>query len=175
MAKIITNLEVLRRPNEPATLEEAKDIIKQLEESLATSKIPGVGLAAPQIGINKKVCIIRIKKEDFQSNLDLVNPVVLEKHHPFINKGEGCLSLPGVSVDTQRYKEILVKDDLHPAGMIITGFEAVVVQHEFDHLESILMIDRAVGKNKVGRNDPCPCGKKINGKPVKYKKCHGKS
>ena len=45
--------------------------------------------------------------------------------------------------------------------------------HNCDHLEGILIIDRAVGKLKIGRNDPCPCGKKINGKAVKWKNCHG--
>jgi len=46
--------------------------------------------------------------------------------------------------------------------------------HNCDHLEGILITDRSVGKNKVGRNDPCPCGKKTNGKVMKYKKCCGR-
>ena len=82
--------------------------------------------------------------------------------------------MPGKLVNTKRYKEILVRDELHPAGFVVVGFPAVVLNHEIDHLEGILIIDRATGKDKIGRNDPCPCGKKINGRPVKYKKCHGR-
>lgn len=171
---IITDIQELRKPNELATIEEAREIVKQLEEELSNSKIPGVGLSAPQIGIHKKVAIVRIMAEKSKFFLDLVNPEILDLRQSFINKGEGCLSLPGQFVDTRRYKEVFIKDDIHPNGFVLTGFPAVVAQHEFDHINQILMIDRAVGKGKIGRNDPCPCGKKKNGQPIKFKRCHGK-
>lgn len=169
---IITDLSILRKKNEPVMLDEANDIIDLLERELKNSADPGVGLAAPQIGINKKVAIIRVKEEKY---INLVNPKITEKNNPYINLEEGCLSLPGQVFNTQRYKEIVVVDDLHPNGFVAVGFIATVIQHELDHLDSILISDRSVGKNKIGRNDPCPCGKfDENGKPVKYKKCHGK-
>lgn len=169
---ITTDMAVLRAPNEPATIEESKDIIAALERELAASRIPGVGLAAPQIGIHKRVAIVRTEDK----SVDLVNPVILEKERLFLYKGESCLSLPEVSVDTWRYLEVFVKDDFHPAGFIGEGFVSVVLQHEIDHLDSVLIMDRAAGKKKIGRNDPCPCGAlKDDGKPVKFKKCHGRN
>lgn len=167
---IVTDESILRATNTLATAEEIPKLIKTLEESLRASPHPGVGLSAPQVGINKCVAIVRTKEVSF----NLANPVILDKLGPFINKNEGCLSIPGKTFDTQRYNEIFVKDDLHPAGLIITGLESVVVQHETDHLCGMLVKDRAIGKNKVRRNDSCPCGKKIDGKPIKYKKCHGR-
>ena len=163
--EIITDVAELKKKNEKATLEEAEEIIEKLEASLKDSKVPGVGLAAPQIGIHKRVAIIRIKGEE---KLNLVNPIVVEKKNGFILNGEGCLSVPDKKVNTKRYKEIVVKDDLHPAGLVLTDMAAIVSLHECDHLESILITDRDLS-SQPGRNDPCFCG---SGK--KFKKCHGK-
>ena len=169
MNNIITDLKILRADNSSVSIEESKDIIKKLEISLQNS-ITGVGLAASQVGINKRVAIIRINNEI----IDLVNPTVIEKENMFINFNEKCLSLPNVCINTKRYREIYIKDDLHPDGVIAVGDVATVILHEVDHLDGILMIDRMMGSGKIGRNDPCPCGKRINNKPVKRKKCHGR-
>lgn len=175
MPKIITEINILKTHNENVSLKEGQEIIQQLESALSSSTSPGLGLAAPQIAINKTVCIVRAKHKDGQAeNLDLINPVIISKEKSFINKNEGCLSLPGVAVDTRRYSEIFVKDDLHPDGFVAIGSVAIIIQHEVDHLESILIVDRAAGKNKIKPNEPCPCGKKLNGKPIKFKKCHGR-
>ena len=171
---ITTDEKILRAPNELVQPEEVESLIQELEESLAQSPRAGVGLAAPQIGINKRIAIVRINTKDVKCSLNLVNPIIVEKLHPFIHKDEGCLSIPNEHFNAQRYGEIFIKDDSNPAGIIAVGFEAVVIQHEIDHLEGVLVRDRVIGKHKVGRNDPCPCGKKINGKPVKFKKCHGR-
>jgi len=167
---IITDTSELRKKNEKASAEEAQEIIKKLERELVESKAPGIGLAANQIGINKKVAIVRIKHEnDDDENLDLVNPVMVDQWGSFIHKGEGCLSMPGKQINTNRYREVFVKDDLHPAGFIATGLAAIAIQHEIDHLENMLITDRVAGKGKIKRNDKCPCS---SGK--KWKKCHGK-
>lgn len=168
---IITDEKELRKNNENTDICEMKSIISKLETTLKYSSRPGIGLAAPQIGIHKCVAIVRAKNE----NINLVNPVILDKENGFIFFNEGCLSLPGINFNTRRFNEIFVKDDLHPAGFVAIGLVAVAIQHEIDHLNGILITDRALGKNKIGRNDPCFCGKKINGKPIKYKKCHGKN
>jgi peptide deformylase len=167
---IIRNIEDLRQPIELANLEEGLEIINQLEKELANEH-NGIGLAAPQIGIRKKVAIIRFK--DY--NINLINPTIIERKRPVIIKSEGCLSLPGMLIDTQRYKEVFVKDLQKPEGFVGIGDIAIVLQHEIDHFEGILIIDRGIGKNKVKRNSPCPCGSEINGKTVKFKKCHGKT
>lgn len=172
--EIVTDISELRKPNSDIDLYEAKSIIEKLEIALENSPKSGVGLAAPQIGIHKNVAIVRINHEEQKEYLDLVNPQIIEKSNGIMFPDEGCLSIPDTYVNTYRFKEIFVKDDLHPAGLIITDFAAIAVQHECDHLESILILDRTVGKGKIGRNDPCPCGATKNGKPIKWKKCHGK-
>jgi len=164
---IITDISKLRMENNNVLPNEMDNIIINLEKNLGVN---GVGLAAPQIGINKKIAIVRFDNV----SINLINPKIIDSSGGFINKDEGCLSFPGQRFNTLRHREIFVKDDLRPDGFVAVGFEAVVIAHEIDHLEGILIIDRAVGNNKIGRNDPCPCGKKINGKVVKFKKCHGK-
>jgi len=161
---IITDIEVLRKPSEQASADEADGIIRLLEDELRASPRGGIGLAAPQIGVRKQVAIIRTENH----SVDLVNPVIADRGQAFVFRNEGCLSLPGVSVDTWRFGEVFVKCDRNPAGIVATGLEAVAIQHEIDHLAGILMVDRVGGKN-TGRNDPCPCGSKI-----KFKRCHGR-
>ena len=165
MLKIITDVEKLRGKNETVSLNEGKEIIRILESVLKT----GLGLAAPQVGIHKRVAIVRA-----EDKIDFINPVILSAEDPFTNFREGCLSIPNKRFNTKRFGEIFVKDDLHPDGVIITGGAAIVAFHEIDHLSGILVMDRSVGKSKIGRNDPCPCGKLVNNKPIKWKKCHGR-
>lgn len=158
--------KILRIKNELVLPEEINDLVKTLEKELDNSNTPGIGLAAPQISINKKIAIIRTKY-----SINLINPEIIELRHPFTMRGEGCLSVPGKKFNTLRFKEIVVKDFLNPDGMVATGIEAVAIQHEVDHLNGILVMDRSID---IGRNEPCPCGAIKNGKRVKYKKCHGK-
>lgn len=167
---IITDISILRKRNENVSLEEAKGIIEKLELELINSLVFGVGLAAPQIGINKKVAIIRSSVE-VQEYIDLVNPKIINKNYLFVNKDEGCLSFPNESFNVYRYKEVFVIDDLHPAGFVANGFIASIIIHEIEHLESVLIIDRSI-TNKIGRNDYCFCGAEKDGKRIKYKHCH---
>lgn len=166
---IITDISILRKKNDKVLSNEIEDIIAKLEYELKESEISGVGLAAPQIGINKKAAIIRYESNDGSGNINLINPVIVEKSSAFINKDESCLSFPGQFYNTQRYKEIYIIDDLHPSGFVAYDFVATIIFHEIDHLENILITDRVVGKNEIGRNDLCPCGSNI-----KFKRCHGK-
>lgn len=164
---IVTDEIELRKPNENASAEEAKTIIKRLENELDLTT--GIGLAAPQIGIHKKVAIIRAGEE----KLNLVNPIIIEKLNCTISRDEGCLSFPGERLNVLRFNEIFLKDDLHPDGIVVTGLMAIAVEHETDHCNSILFTDKSIN-NKIGRNDPCPCGNKKDGKNIKFKNCHGK-
>jgi peptide deformylase len=159
---IITNETELRQPCLDASLFEAQNIINILSKELASSNTKGVGLAANQIGINKKICIIRIDKYE----LDLVNPVIVDTQDLCLFKNEGCLSFPDEWLSTKRYNEVFVTDLLHPAGVVCTGLAAVVVQHEVGHLYGETMYDYRVSM-PLGPNSPCWCG---SGK--KFKKCH---
>lgn len=175
---IIINDEVaLRVKCEDVLPEEVGPLIAQLEAELNEANRlgkGGIGLAAPQIGIAKKIAIVRMGKGlDF----NLVNCVPVKGYDPAIFKEEGCLSFPGRVEETLRFQEIHVADNLvYPHSFVATGLVSVVVQHELDHINSTLFMDRVlprvkpvVNKTKVRPNEPCICG---SGK--KYKKCCGR-
>lgn len=174
---IVTDEKILRAPCEKVLETEISDIIGSLEKELMNSANlgnPGIGLAAPQIGIHKRVAIIRVG----DNKIDLVNPVIVKTYDKIRFEGEGCLSFPGVIESTERFSEIEVENDIEPRKFIATGLTAIAVQHEIDHLNSILLPDVAIKQNepkKTRPNDPCHCGEKDpQGNIKKYKKCHGK-
>lgn len=150
--------------------EEVGPLRETLERELARCERlgrPGVGLAAPQIGIAKNMAIVRVDKISF----DLVNAKIANGYDPQMFTDEGCLSFPGRVENTTRFQEIHIVDNLaYPNQFIATGLLAVICQHELDHLNSKLFFDHAIPKPpkqiKVGVNDPCICG---SGK--KFKKC----
>lgn len=167
---IITDEESLRIKCVDVLPDEIGSLVETLENELKHSGElgnPGVGLAAPQIGINKNIAIIRYK--DYKINL--VNAKIAKQFDKFINENEGCLSLPGKIINTGRYREVHVLENIvEPYNFIASGMLAVICQHELDHLNSILITDREAKivnkKGKLRPNGPCPCG---SGK--KYKKC----
>jgi peptide deformylase len=170
---IITNNEAaLRVKCENVLPEEVAPLIDQLERELEYSGRMGrwgVGLAAPQIGIAKNIAIVRLNET---LKVDLVNSHISNQYDPYIFKEEGCLSYPGRIENTNRFQEIVVSDNLiHPNSFIATGLFAVVIQHELDHLNGILLPDIAIPKiKKVAPNELCPCNSSR-----KYKRCHGRS
>jgi peptide deformylase len=103
----------------------------------------GVGLAAPQIGTSNRVLVYRVQPES--PIIALVNPEVewMGKETEVVE--EGCLSLPNVHVDVERPVHVRARAvDEHGEPMIIeaSGLEARVIQHEIDHLDGVLMIER---------------------------------
>ena len=107
----------------------------------------GVGLAAPQVGINRRLMVVNWSgdPEEVESELVLCNPQIL-----YTSKGkdldiEGCLSFPGFTADVARSRSIKVRyDDLDgkPQKMTLKGWEARVFQHEYDHIDAVLYVDR---------------------------------
>jgi|SRR5580698_655720 peptide deformylase len=174
---IITNNEAaLRVICEPVLLEEAGALIEALEKELEYGNRigrAGIGLAAPQIGLAKNIAIVRLPK----ISLNLINAKLLSGFDPALFEEEGCLSFPGRLENTIRFQEIHVSNNLvEPHSFVATGLVAVVCQHELDHLNSTLFMDRkvptpvtVVKAAKVGPNELCSCG---SGK--KYKKCCGR-
>lgn len=177
---IINNEELLRRPCEEVKPEEVGELIALLERELENSArlgMPGIGLAAPQIGILKKIAIVRINDE---LKIDLVNAKIKNGYDLAIFKDEGCLSFPGRTENTMRYQEThIINNLIYPNAFIATGLMSVVCQHELDHINSILLPDNAIPKKpiNINANDPCFCGKidPILGKVKKYKKCCGRN
>lgn len=132
---IVTDITQLKQVSIEVKPEEIKDIVKQLEDNLKGQR--GIGLTAIQIGIPKRVSIIRILGKD---PMDLYNAKITEKIDPIKFK-ELCLSIPGLAILTRRYNNITFENG---DGQIYSadGIEAIVVQHEIDHCNGILMLDR---------------------------------
>ena len=157
---------------------EGEDIAKRLLEELSNSK-NGIGLAANQIGINKRVCIINVKEEP----LILINPEIIERSKETFVFPEGCLSFPNKHVRTIRNTSIKVKADNHDEELTFNAnskdykdaFECACVQHEIDHLDGITMFDREfkqqpIKVNKIGRNEKVTLTKGSESKIIKFKK-----
>jgi peptide deformylase len=113
----------------------------------------GVGLAAPQVGINKKLMVYN-ESGDRQKWLDevvMVNPRIVEFSDGKDVDIEGCLSFPGMSGDVERSKWVKV-EALNLRGKKIkrkfTGWEARIFQHEYDHLDGVVYIDRLLEGSK---------------------------
>ena len=123
-----------------------KDIQILMDDMLATMyAAPGIGLAAIQVGIPKRVIVLDIeKKEGEKKPIFLVNPEIIEKSENKSTYEEGCLSVPGQFAEIDRPEKCHVKYlDYHGEKKEIKaeGMLATCIQHEIDHLEGILFID----------------------------------
>ena len=141
MKSIITNINLLRKPCELITdFGEVKDIIKELEATFETVKDKAWGLAANQIGIQKRVAIIRMgydkEKKEYKNSVNLINPKILTKIDKIIVP-EGCLSLPGLVINVDRYTQIEVEnfgEKGEERNFWGIGQEGFAIQHEISHL-----------------------------------------
>jgi peptide deformylase len=143
---IITDENALRMKCEDVRPDEIDDLRTELESELRASAArgqPGLGLACPQIGIPKRMAIVRLVNG---IHVDLVGCKIEHSYDLHVFEGEGCLSFPGRFENTMRYDEIYVVDNrVEPRRFIATGLLAVVIQHELDHLEGVLLPDVAIG------------------------------
>jgi peptide deformylase len=121
---------------------EIEALIDDMAETMYAA--PGVGLAAPQIGVALQLFVIDVAEEDEASDLRVfVNPEILERHDS-ITWTEGCLSFPGVQEDVERAARVRVRAQGRDGKWFeleAEGLLAVAVQHEYDHLQGQLMID----------------------------------
>ncbi len=131
--------------------DELQSIIDDLIETLEKSKI-AVGLSAPQVGILLRISLINLDLERKKPTIVLINPKIISLSGKKDKKKESCLSVPGYRGEVERrYKlEIEAKDRFSKSQKIKTeGFLARVIQHEIDHLDGILYIDRMKDPNKL--------------------------
>ncbi len=119
-----------------------QDLLSLIQEMKQTLGEKGVGLAAPQVGQSLRLFIIRWENQE----LVLINPRIISCSRNKIEAEEGCLSLPGLSVNVKRSDKIDI-EAYNEQGIItrmtLEGWIARIFQHEFDHLNGILIIDRA--------------------------------
>jgi len=105
---------------------------------------PGVGLAAPQLGVSERIIVLDVGEEKGKNIIKLVNPVIAEKEGS-ITWEEGCLSVVDFTENVERANRILVKGwttDEKEIQIEAEAFLAVALQHEIDHLDGKLFIDR---------------------------------
>ncbi len=143
--------EVLREVAEEVDLnntEEIKQIVTDLKETLAVAD--GCGLAAPQIGVSKRIVIVDGTDmtdvydylKDFRRTM--INPVIVEESEEACIYNEGCLSVPGVYADVRRPSKITVEyydEDLKKVREELDRFACRMVQHELSHLDGNLFVD----------------------------------
>ena len=193
MKKVINctkhNNPLIHKKLREVSVEEGNIIATELFQIL-NKRGDGIGLAANQVGIDAQVAVVNVREP-----LVLINPKIISKEVE-IPYHEGCLSYPGKRVNTKRYRDVIISTKQSESDWYFSGaqvptdgkgswekeksnnkdaelrvLESVCVQHEIDHLNGVVCMDRKVNTTivkdkKIGRNEPCLCG---SGK--KYKKC----
>jgi peptide deformylase len=142
---------VLRRPAEPvgAFDEELRAIVAGMFERMYASK--GVGLAAPQVGLKRRILVLNPTGEP-ADELALVNPTIVEKSGPPTLFEEGCLSFPGIFAEIERPELCRVRAQAPDGAALeldLSGFASRIAQHEHDHLEGVLLVDRMSPADKL--------------------------
>jgi peptide deformylase len=145
-------LEILTYPND--FLRKISKEVEQIDgnlQSLISAMIetmhaaPGVGLAANQVGNDQRILVFDVALEDGKrfSNI-LINPRIVDRHGEILSEDEGCLSVPDFRSNVKRSESVLVEAvdcDGNPLSIEASGFLAIVLQHEIDHLEGKLFVD----------------------------------
>lgn len=130
-----------------------RKIIREMLQTMYSAD--GIGLAAPQVGIHKQLIVIDINldKPDVPP-LVLINPKVTKTSSNVCQAEEGCLSIPGVYLDVYRPEEIEVSyknEQGKPSKLKATGLLSRAIQHEMDHLNGVMFVDRV--DNNIALNE----------------------
>lgn len=139
----------IRTFGDPALRERAREVEKVTEDHrrLARDMIetmraaPGVGLAGPQVGVMERIFVWELDEEQGV----FINPRIVERSAETVTEEEGCLSLPGLAYDVERHREVTVEaldEEGHPVTITGEDLLARIFQHEVDHLDGVLFIDR---------------------------------
>lgn len=124
-----------------------KKLVEDMKETM--KKASGLGIAAPQVGVNARVFLVTLAyKSGDDLVLPMVNPEILYVSDETEVGEEGCLSLPKEFGNVDRAREVVVKFQDVKGGentLKLTGLDARVVQHELDHLNGVLFIDKLTG------------------------------
>ena len=143
-----------------------KRLAKQMEKAMYAND--GVGIAAPQVGVSKRLIVIDVSPEDVRDPLVLVNPEILELKGEPETEEEGCLSCPGISVPIQRAPWARVKFyDLEGEEWEVEGdgLLARCLQHEIDHLDGKTLFESASPRERIKALAAYDAAKKAGAKP----------
>jgi peptide deformylase len=148
-------LEVLQFPDPrlrekalPIAREEVDDALRELARNMGETMYdePGIGLAATQVGVRKRLIVMDLDWSEGERNLRVVlNPEIVEAEGSVVSEGEACLSVPDYSADVPRHERVRVRGhtlDWEEVEYDATGLEAICFEHEIDHLDGVLYIDR---------------------------------
>src|SRR4051794_29071132 len=145
-----------RRAAEATSPEEVERVVADLLDTMAVSP-RCVGIAAPQIGEEVRIATVDVtghpKATSCAGLLVLVNPVIVEASGTAVGR-EGCLSIPDFTADVRRATDVVVEARARAGGplrVVADGFEARCLQHEIDHLDGILFLDRVESPTQVFR------------------------
>ena len=145
---------VLRKETEEITAfdDELKGVVEGMFERMFESQ--GVGLAAPQVGLSMRLFVLNDEgdRDKPERNLALINPTIKSFGGKKTCHEEGCLSLPGVHADITRPERCVVHHfdvDGNEVEKEYDGFVARIIQHEYDHLQGVLLVDRMTPSDKL--------------------------
>ena len=151
-------MEVLSHPNaalkqraepvDPATDSDLRELCRKMAQAMYDA--PGIGLAAPQIGVLKRVIVYDLDEES-RGVVALCNPEIIESSEECELDDEGCLSLPGITVPIERSCSVVCEAQTLTGRRVrieADGLHARLLQHEIDHLDGVLMIDRATPEER---------------------------
>jgi peptide deformylase len=136
------HLRAKARPVGPADADTVRDLAPRMLEAMY--RAPGIGLAAPQVGVGLRLVVVDLQRDEARAPIVLVNPEVVARSAEEAVREEGCLSLPGHYADVSR--PALVKVRFHDLGgarreVEADGLLAACLQHEVDHLDGVLFVD----------------------------------
>jgi peptide deformylase len=137
---------VLRQPAKRVSKidNELRELVREMLQTMYSED--GIGLAAPQVAVNKQLLVVDADPENAAAPpLVLINPKILRYSHELAKGQEGCLSIPGVYLDVIRPAaiEVSFKDEAgKPRTLKVDDLVARVIQHEMDHLNGVMFVDR---------------------------------
>lgn len=134
-------------PVDPIAEKDLMDLCRTMAKAMYEA--PGIGLAAPQIGVLKRVIIYDL--EDEGRVIALCNPEIIEASDEREVDDEGCLSLPGITIPIERASEVICEAlslSGKPVRIAADGLHARVLQHEIDHLDGVIILDRATPEER---------------------------
>lgn len=146
---------VLRQPAKRVAKvdDRLRQTIKEMLQTMYSAD--GIGLAAPQVGIHKQLIVIDLALDrPDEAPLVLINPKIIKSGNNLCHAEEGCLSIPGVYLDVTRPEAIEVSyknEQGKPCKLKATGLLSRAIQHEMDHLNGVMFVDRV--ENSIALNE----------------------
>lgn len=149
--------QILSTPSKEVDFNQtSKEYLQQLYEKLCSHMIEyeGIGIAANQIGVSHKACVIYLDNKATNKFLYLINPAIVRQGKDKIKMIEGCLSFPQIKIEKNRPNIVTVKyQDINGQNLeiVLKGISSICAQHEIDHLNGITFVDDLdlEGKKKI--------------------------